>query len=102
MASTAEFVQYTADQLSEAGKITYRKMFGEYGLYCDGVFFAVVCDNQFFLKPTEAAMALMPSVVLRPPYPGASPSLLFEDLEDRALRGRVVQAACAALPRKHK
>lgn len=26
MASTAEFVQYTADQLSEAGKITYRKM----------------------------------------------------------------------------
>ena len=67
MASTAEFVQYTADQLSEAGKITYRKMFGEYGLYCDGVFFAVVCDNQFFLKPTEAAMALMPSVVLRPP-----------------------------------
>ena len=73
MASTAEFVQYTADQLSEAGKITYRKMFGEYGLYCDGVFFAVVCDNQFFLKPTEAAMALMPSVVLRPPYPGASP-----------------------------
>ena len=73
MASTAEFVQYTADQLSEAGKITYRKMFGEYGLYCDGVFFAVVCDNQFFLKPTEAAMALMPSVVLQPPYPGASP-----------------------------
>lgn len=46
-------------------------------------------------------MALMPSVVLRP-YPGASPSLLIEDLEDRALLGRLVQATCAALPKKHK
>lgn len=47
-------------------------------------------------------MALMPSVVLQPPYPGASPSLLIEDLEDRALLGRLVQATCAALPKKHK
>lgn len=35
MASRPEFVQYAADQLSGAGAITYRKMFGEYGVYCD-------------------------------------------------------------------
>ena len=43
-------------------------------------------------------MALIPSVVIRPSHPGASPSLLIEDLEDRAL----VQAICAALPKKYK
>ena len=46
MASNPEFVQYIADQLKEAGIITYRKMFGEYGIYCDGKFFATVCDDQ--------------------------------------------------------
>ena len=28
MASKLEFVEYVADQLGEAGEITYRKMFG--------------------------------------------------------------------------
>ena len=36
MSSSQEFVQYVADQISEAGLITFRKMFGEYGMYCDG------------------------------------------------------------------
>ncbi len=31
MASRIEFVQYITDQLTGAGTITYRKMFGEYG-----------------------------------------------------------------------
>ncbi|MDE7271264.1 MAG: TfoX/Sxy family protein, partial [Acetatifactor sp.] len=46
MASNPEFVQYIADQLTDTGQITYRKMFGEYGFYCDGKIFALVCDNQ--------------------------------------------------------
>ena len=38
MASSIEFVQYAAEQMSDVGEITYRKMFGEYGLYCGGIF----------------------------------------------------------------
>ena len=48
MASHKDFVDYVAEQLREAGAIRSRKMFGEYGLYCDDVFFAVICDDQFF------------------------------------------------------
>ena len=48
MASHPDFVNYMAEQLREAGAIRSRKMFGEYGLYCDDVFFAVVCDDQLF------------------------------------------------------
>ena len=32
MASNPEFVQYIADQLAPAGQVTYRKMFGDYGV----------------------------------------------------------------------
>ena len=35
MASHPDFVNYMAEQLREAGAIRSRKMFGEYGLYCD-------------------------------------------------------------------
>ena len=53
MASHPDFVNYMAEQLREAGAIRSRKMFGEYGLYCDDVFFAVVCDDQLFVKVTR-------------------------------------------------
>ena len=68
MASHPDFVNYVAEQLREAGAIRSRKMFGEYGLYCDDVFFAVICDDQFFVKPTpqgEAAFPNLPDVYKR-------------------------------------
>lgn len=45
MASSPDFVTYAVAQLAGAGEITCRKMFGEYGIYCDGKFCAVICDN---------------------------------------------------------
>lgn len=50
MASNPEFVQYIADQLAPAGQVTYHKMFGDYGVYLDGKMFALVCDDQLFIK----------------------------------------------------
>lgn len=52
MASHQEFVDYVAEQLQDAGRIRTKRMFGEYGLYCDDVFFAVICDDQLFVKAT--------------------------------------------------
>ena len=42
MASSEEFVCYVCGQLADAGKITCKRMFGEYGLWCDGKFFATI------------------------------------------------------------
>ena len=36
MASSLSYVEFLMEQLSGAGTITFRRMFGEYGLYCDG------------------------------------------------------------------
>ena len=87
MASNPEYVQYIADQLGEAGQITYRKMFGEYGMYVDGKIFAVICDNQLFIKITEA-----------PPYEGAKNYLLVEDIDDQEALVELVKATSAELP----
>ncbi len=85
MASHKDFVDYVAEQLREAGAIRSRKMFGEYGLYCDNVFFAVICDDQFFVKVTAAGEAAFPNLPKAPPYEGAKDSFLVEDIENREL-----------------
>ncbi len=87
-----------AEQLGDAGVITYRKMFGEYGVYCNGKFFACVCDNQFFVKITEAGKEFMPDGETAPPYEGARPYFLIDELDDREFLKELVQRTCAALP----
>jgi TfoX/Sxy family transcriptional regulator of competence genes len=52
MASDLDFVKFVVDQMENAGAIAYRKMFGEYALYCEGKVVAFVCENQLFIKPT--------------------------------------------------
>ena len=46
MASSLEYVQYVTAQLSGAGVISYKKLFGEYGLWCGREFLtALVLDT---------------------------------------------------------
>ena len=98
MASNPEYVQYIADQLGEAGQITYRKMFGEYGMYVDGKIFAVICDNQLFIKITEAGRKLRLELEEAPPYEGAKNYLLVEDIDDQEALVELVKATGAELP----
>lgn len=97
MASRLAFVQYVCDQLCDAGIITYRKMFGEFGLYCDGKFFAVVEDDMLCLKITEQGRTLLPEAPIIAPHAGAH-YLYVRELDDRALLTAVVRATCDALP----
>ena len=98
MASSLEFVRYAADQMREAGEITYRKMFGEYGIYCDGKIFGVICDDQLFVKITERGRKLAPDLEEGAPYHGAKPHFLVEELEDREKLSRLVRETCQELP----
>ena len=99
MASDASFVDYVVDQIGAAGQVSTRKMFGEYAVYCDGKVVALVCDNQFFLKPTAAARALLREVTEAPPYPGAKPYwLMSEQLEDQRLMAHLVRVTASELP----
>ena len=98
MASNPDFVQYIVDQCGKAGDITARKMFGDYGVYCNGKIFGLVSDNGFYVKPTEAGRQMLRSVDLRPPYEGAKPYFYIEDVDDSDYVSALVRATCADLP----
>ena len=98
MASNTDFVQYIADQCSGAGKIVTKKMFGDYGIYCDDKIFGLICDNNFFLKPTEAGRKLLRVINLRPPYEGAKDYFYIADVDDHDYLSTLVRATCKELP----
>ena len=99
MASEQTFVDFIVDQIENAGEITAKKMFGEYGLYSGEKLFALICDDKLFIKPTQAGRAFIGDVVEAPPYPGAKPSFLIEEkVEDREWLSELVRISVEELP----
>ena len=102
MASHRDFVDYVAEQLREAGVIRAKRMFGEYGLYCDGIFFAVICDDQLFVKRTPQGEEAFPNLPKAPPHAGAKDYILVEDVDDRETMAALVRLTCLALAPKKR
>jgi TfoX/Sxy family transcriptional regulator of competence genes len=98
MASSLDFVEYVCGQISNAGNIAYKKMFGEYAIFCNGKVVGLVCDNQFFVKKTTAGELLLPSCEEAPPYAGAKPHLIIDFLDDKEFLTSFISKTCAALP----
>ncbi len=98
MASKIEFVRYAAEQCRNAGEITYKKMFGDYGLYCNGKIFALVCDDEFFLKITQSVKLSHPELPEKPPYDGAKNYFVIEDIDNSEQLGELVCETVKQLP----
>ena len=50
MTATADFADYAVELLGAAGRVVARRMFGGFGLYCEGVMFALIADDVLYLK----------------------------------------------------
>ncbi|MBT3201462.1 MAG: TfoX/Sxy family protein [Phycisphaerales bacterium] len=99
MASDLEFVEFVIDQIGDAGVVSYRKMFGEYAIYCEGKVVALICDNQLFVKQTQAGRSFIGDAVEAPAYPGAKPSFLIEDhLDDKDWISNLIRLTEEELP----
>lgn len=98
MSANKEFVQYIADQLHKAGEIRYRMMFGAYSVYCDDKLFGIVGDGALYVKITQAGASVWPDLPQVPPYEGAKPYFLVEDVDDGERLTALVTATCAELP----
>ncbi len=98
MASNLDFVEYVCEQIGGAGQITYKKMFGEYGIYCNEKIIGVICDNQFFVKKTEAGAEICPDCQEAAPYTGAKAHLVIENVDDRELMAKFISASYKELP----
>lgn len=100
MATSQTTMDYILEQIAEAGTITAKKMFGEYGVYCDGKIVALVCDDQLFIKPTQSGREFIGTCDEQPPYPGAKPYLYIpgDQWEDNEWLSRLIKISATELP----
>lgn len=102
MANSASLLEFVIDQLGRG--ITKKPMFGEHGIYRDGVLIGLMCDDQLFLKPTDAVRGLLDEVHEAPPYPGAKPSYVIaeEHWDDGELMQQLAAETARELSSKAK
>ena len=100
MASRQSTVDYILEQIAQAGSVSFRKMFGEYAIYCDTKVVALVCDDQLFVKPTAAGKAFIGKVVEATPYSGAKPYFLIsgEAWDNRQWLAQLIKISAEELP----
>lgn len=79
MATKKEIADYLVDQFQAAGEVYARKMFGEYGVYCDGKMVALISDDRLFIKPTVSGKEYLEEPEAAPPYPGAKDWYLISE-----------------------
>lgn len=75
-------------------------MFGEYGVYVDGKMIGSVCDDQLFVKSTQAGRAHAEPVSDAPPSPSAKPQMLIaaDRSDDAGWLGELLRVTAAELP----
>ncbi|CAN5733275.1 hypothetical protein BH11MYX2_BH11MYX2_13750 [soil metagenome] len=105
MASKQTNVDFVVSQMSEAGDVTARKMFGEYGIYLGPTIIALFCDDELFIKPTDEGRAFIAqrgAVKEGPPYPGAKPYFVItgDRCEDGDWLSELARMTAAAQPVK--
>lgn len=95
MPTDRDFVDYVAEQAQLGSSLSFKRMFGEYGVYLDGKIIAFICDNSLFVKPTRATDRITQALPKRPPYPQARPYPVADELLDDsdALKSLLAQTA---------
>ena len=98
MASSKEYLNFILDQLSGLDGISYRIMMGEYIIYYNGKIVGGIYDDRLLIKPVKAAVAMLPDAKMELPYEGSKEMLLVEDLDNRELLQKLLQAMYEELP----
>ncbi|WP_322003154.1 TfoX/Sxy family protein [Marinobacter alexandrii] len=106
MKATSEFVKNLNDVFTLFGAIEAKRMFGGYGIYHDGLMFALVADDVLYLKADDSTSGAFVELglqqfeyekngkLMRMSY-YAAPEEIFDDLEQA--REWAAQAYGAAL-----
>ena len=102
MASSKGYLDFILEQLSDLEDISYRAMMGEYIIYYRGKVVGGIYDDQFLVKPTKSAVAMMPNADMELPYEGAKEMLLVDDVENRGFLRELLEAMYEELPAPKK
>jgi DNA transformation protein len=70
------FKDYVMDQLADLRGVTYRAMFGGYGLYCGRVFFGIVHKGRLYFKTNATTAPRYRKRKMEPFRPNAKQTLI--------------------------
>lgn len=57
MPANRDFVAYISELLAPAGQVAVKRMFGGHGVYLDGLFMAIIADDELYLKCDDVTRA---------------------------------------------
>jgi DNA transformation protein len=107
MPVTPSYKAFVLEQLAVAGPVRARSMFGGVGLYCQGLFFALINDDTLYLKVDDTTRPEFERIGSEPFRPFGDDShvmqyyaLPAELLEDRAALCPWVEQAVGVARRK--
>lgn len=101
MSSSESFVDLILEQISKTGRVAYRKMFGEYALYCNDKVIGLICNDTLYIKITEPGKLFVGKYYQEGyAYPGAKVSIMIdgEKIEDDEWLSQLVKITADSLP----
>lgn len=103
MSTKSQTADFILDQLGGL-PVRARKMFGEYGLYCDEKVSGFICDDTLFVKIVDANHALAKDLAKGPCYPGSKDYYIVpgDRLDDRPWLQSLIQTTADGLPIQKK
>lgn len=103
MSTQPEFVDHILSQL-QGLDVRARKMFGEYGLYCDEKVVAFICDDMLFVKILPENEQYSKNIPKAPAYPGSKDyySVSYDKLVNQDWLRKFIQATAQGVPAKKK
>ena len=81
MSTSRETVDFMLTKLRPSDRFSVRSMFGEYALYADGKVVGFVCDDLLYVKILPSSSELESLCEQGPPYPGAKPYYIVEEVQ---------------------
>lgn len=114
VSADSSFVDETLDRLQVIGPAKAKRMFGGYGIFLDGIMFALIADNELYLKADQQSSHFFENEGLEQfSYTKAegrifkmsyylAPEAFFEELEDTHLWAKRAFDAALRAPRKKK
>ena len=102
MASSREYLDFILGQLAGLEGVTHRAMMGEYILYYRDRVLGGIYDDRLLVKPVKAAREMMPEAPYEPPYKGAKPMLLVDNVDDPAFLCSLIESMYPELPAPKK
>jgi DNA transformation protein len=112
MVASDSFAEFLREQFTPLGRISFRRMFGKTGVFCDGVMLGMVADNTLYLRVDDGNKATFKEAKAFPPLNYSkkgfsidlgfwrAPDRLFDEPDELRIWARAALAAAQRVARK--